>query len=118
MFFVQLALTVLVWAATIVVMVRRRDRMMAAARAQTRGRRSLEAIGLLLASTVVLALTMLVLARGGLTKDGFTPFGWAVTALAGAAFVALQTMALVPLVLNAVTVDRAGSSDTEESHRT
>jgi hypothetical protein len=116
MFPVQLALTLLLWAAAIAVLVRRRNRLMSASRAQSRSRRGMEAVGLLLASIVVLALTMVVLARGGMAKDGFTPFGWAVTTLAGAAFVTLQTLALVPLVLNAVTTDGQGSSDRKESN--
>lgn len=89
---------------------------MNAARAQTRSRRGIEAIGLLLASVIVLALTMVVLARGGMTRNGFSPLGWAVTTLAGAAFIALQTLALVPLVLNAVTPPQQGSSDRKDSH--
>jgi hypothetical protein len=114
-FFAQLAVVVLVWAATIAVLVRRRERLIDASRAQSRRRRGMEAIGLLLASIIVLALTMVVLAQGGMTKGGFTPFGWLVTTLAGAAFISLQTLALVPLVLNAVTPGSDSSSDRKES---
>ena len=53
---------------------------------------------------------------GSYADAGFTPFGWAVTTLAGAAFVSLQTLALVPLVLNAVTPEERGSSDRKESN--
>ena len=114
-FVAQLAVTVLVWAGAIVLLVRRRDRLLEASRKQTRGHRTLEALGMLLGSIVLLALTMVVLAQGGLTKDGFTLWGWLFTTGAGAAFVTMQTLGLVPLVLNAVTPGDDGSSDRKES---
>ena len=54
------------------------------------------------------------LANGGLTRDGLVWWGWLLVTFLGAAFVALQTIGLVPLVLNAaspVTHEADGSSD-------
>ena len=78
------------------------------------------ALGLLSASVVALGLGMAALAFGGSTPKGLTFGGWVAITLSGAAFVALQTFALVPLMLNAtqpVTRDDARSSDKGDASR-
>lgn len=84
------------------------------------GRRALFAVGLLLLSVVVLACGMATLALGGLTPQGLTLAAWAAITVAGAAFVGLQSTALVPLLLNAtrsVTSKDARSSDKVDDRR-
>lgn len=114
MFLAQLAASMLVWAATVVALVRRRDALIAAARALSRPRRAAAAAGRLVLSVVVLGLGMFALAHGGLAPGGLTAWGWPLITVVGSAFVALQTTGLVPLVLNAatpVTREGDGSSD-------
>ena len=60
---------------------------------------------------------MAALAVGGLRPGGLTWWGWPTITLAGAGFVALQTVGLVPLMLNAVTSVPPRPSDKEDSPR-
>ena len=120
MFAGQVAFSALFWAATVVALVRCRGAMIARTARVSQGRRALLAVGLLLASIVCLGLGMAVLAHGGLTPDGFTLGGWIAITTAGAGFIALQTVALVPLMLNAtrpVTTDDARSSSKVDPER-
>ena len=109
----QLTLSALVWAGTVYALVRSRETILFRMRKASSGRRTLFAIALLLASILMLGLGMAVLARGGLSSEGLTSSGWAAITIFGAAFIALQSAALVPLMLNAtrpVTTDDGRSS--------
>ena len=116
----QLAVSAIVWAATIALLLRRREALLARMGGLSRGRRAGVALGLLAASVVALLLGMGALALGGLTPRGLSWWGWPLITLVGAAFVVLQTVALVPLGLNAaepVTREGDGSSDSMDADR-
>ena len=120
MFPVQLAVSALVWAALVVLLVRRRGALLARAARIPRARRVGAALLLLAGSIVLLGLGMAALGTGGLTPRGLTWWAWPLITLVGGAFVALQTAALVPLVLNAVepvTPRGARASDTQSPDR-
>lgn len=120
MFPAQLAVSAVVWAFVIVRLARGREALTSRAASLSPGARARSAILKMIASVAVLALGMAALAHGGLTPGGLTWWGWPLITLVGAAFIVLQTGALVPLVLNAVQpVTRGGdeSSDTMDSNR-
>ncbi len=120
MFALQLSGSALVWGVLITWLVRSRDALIARSAALPRGHRTRRAIVGLLVSFVVLAFGMGVLPHGGLTGTALSWWGWPLVTLVGAAFVALQSLALVPLVLNAiepVTRDPDRSSDTIDVER-
>ncbi|GEM_PF-5409043 len=117
MFLAQLAVSMAVWAATVYALVRHREALLARMTEVPRGRRTAAALAGILSSIALLALGMGALGLGGLTPQGFTWWGWPLITLVGAGFVTLQTFALVPLVLNAVTRERSESSDREDASR-
>lgn len=117
MFAVQLAVLIAIWAATVFVLGRRRESLLDRYRGVAPGRRVLLAVGFLLSSIVLLALGMAALAAGGLTPKGLTFWGWPLIAAVGSVFVLFQTLALVLLVLNAVTRDDRRPSDKVDADR-
>ena len=120
MFIGQLVASALVWAVVVFVLAKRRLMLFARMAELSRGRRAGLAAGLLVCSIGLLALGMGALAVGGLTPSGLTWWGWPTITAVGAAFVVLQTLALVPLVLNAagsVTEKASGASDRVDAER-
>ncbi len=111
MFVAQLFASILVWGGVIWALQRRRKALIDRFKPVPRGRRAASAVSLLLSSIAVLVLMMGALAGGGMVAGRFVWWGWIAATLGGAVFVALQTLALVPLVLNAVTREGDGSSD-------
>ena len=116
-FAAQLTVSVVVWAFAVAFLARRRAILLHRMSAVPRARRVGIALGALLGSVILLALGMGALALGGLTATGLTWWGWPTITLAGAGFVVLQTVGLVPLMLNAVTGDPPRPSDSEDSRR-
>ena len=117
MFVAQLALAVIVWSGVVFGLFRRRDALFEASRRLSRGARARQAILRLFGSLLAIGLALALLSQGGLTPRGFTFAGWIETTALGAGFIALQTTALVPLVLNAVTREAPDSSDTVDADR-
>lgn len=120
MFLAQLAVSAVVWAFVVVRLVRDRDALTRRAAAQTSAVRARTAILKLAASILLLGLGMAALTKGGLTGRGLSWWGWPLITAVGAAFIVLQTGALVPLVLNAVRPVTRGDdrpSDTIDPNR-
>lgn len=120
MFPAQLIASALVWAVVVFALAKRRPALFARMSEISRGRRVWVAVGLLAGSVALLAFGMGALAFGGLTPRGLTWWGWPTITAIGAAFVVLQTLALVPLLLNAVepvTSRDPKASDTVDADR-
>lgn len=117
MFVAQLAFSVVVWAFVVVALARKRSALLRRMETVSRGRRVALAFASMLLSFALLALGLFALAQGGMRPGSLTWWGWpAITAL-GAGFIALQTIGLVPLILNAVTPGPRQSSDNGDSRR-
>lgn len=120
MFAAQLGVCSLLWLGYAFVSLKRRDALQKWAASLNPKERARQAVGRMMLSIGVLGLGMLALGLGGLTPNGLAPWAWPLTAAIGLLFVHLQTTALVPLTLNAVTrvtppADQA--SESVDSHR-
>lgn len=84
-------------------------------RSLSRGARLGQALLRLAASIALLAFEMFALSRGGMVQGSFTLWGWLLTTLVVPLFAYLQTTALVPLILNAVTQEAIQTSDKKDA---
>jgi len=104
-----------VWAVLAVVLTRRREELIRGMKARSRGQRAVQAVLRLALSIALLAFEMFALSKGGMVQGSFTLWGWALTTIVVPLFAYLQTTALVPLILNAVTQPSSDSSDRKDA---